>query len=114
MSLQYGRARNYRKTILFHRGSFKNPGVNASLLRFWETEFEQLTPRKNKKGNRIFTKEDLELLKNIYYLVKVRRFTLEGAKQKLSKGNKEIDTHRKTVETLTGLRNFLQELKEAL
>ena len=89
-------------------------GVNASLLRFWETEFTQLTPRKNKKGNRIFTKDDLELLKNIYYLVKVRRFTLEGAKQKLTNGNKEIDTHRKTVETLTGLRNFLQELKEAL
>jgi DNA-binding transcriptional MerR regulator len=89
-------------------------GVNASLIRFWETEFPALAPKKNKKGNRMFTQKDLDLLKNIYYLVKVKRFTLDGARQKLSAGGKEIDTHRRAVETLSQLRNFLQELRDAL
>lgn len=88
--------------------------VNASLLRFWEKEFDILSPRKNKKGNRIFSREDVEILKNIYYLVKERRFTLDGAKQKLKEGKTEVETHRKTVETLQNLKGFLQDLKDSL
>ena len=56
-------------------------GVNTSLIRFWENEFEVLKPKKNKKGNRLFTPEDLENLKMIYFLVKEKGFTLEGAKK---------------------------------
>ena len=59
--------------------------VNASLVRFWEKEFEILKPKKNKKGNRLFTQEDLKNLKVIYHLVKVKGYTLQGAKERLKK-----------------------------
>jgi DNA-binding transcriptional MerR regulator len=61
--------------------------VSSSLIRYWEKEFDILKPRKNKKGNRLFTKVDIENLKIIFHLVKERGYTLEGAKQKL-KDNK--------------------------
>ena len=57
--------------------------VNTSLVRFWEKEFDILKPKRNKKGNRLFTQKDLSNLKLIYHLVKERGFTLEGAKTKL-------------------------------
>ena len=60
-------------------------GVNASLIRFWEKEFTTIKPKKNTKGDRRFTPEDVQQLKRIYELVKERGFTLEGAKIELSK-----------------------------
>ena len=57
--------------------------VNTSLIRFWENEFDILKPKKNKKGNRLFTQKDVDNLKIIYHLVKERGFTLDGAKKKL-------------------------------
>ncbi|KAA5532889.1 MerR family transcriptional regulator [Paenimyroides baculatum] len=62
--------------------------VNASLIRFWEKEFDILKPKKNAKGNRMFTPEDLKNLKTIYHLVKEKGFTLDGAKDFL-KNNKK-------------------------
>ncbi|MBL4706809.1 MAG: MerR family transcriptional regulator [Flavobacteriales bacterium] len=64
--------------------------VNASLIRFWEKEFSIIKPKKNKKGNRLFTKKDIDNLHIIYNLVKERGFTLEGAKKKMkeNKSNK--------------------------
>ena len=62
--------------------------VNASLIRFWEKEFPILKPKKNRKGNRLFTTKDIDNLKLIYHLVKERGFTLEGARKKL-KDNKD-------------------------
>src|SRR5690554_7468958 len=59
--------------------------VNTSLIRFWEKEFDVLKPKKNAKGNRMFTPEDLSNLKTIYHLVKEKGFTLEGAKEHLKK-----------------------------
>jgi len=58
-------------------------GVNASLIRFWEKEFDVISPKKNKKGNRYFTQQDIKNLKLIYHLVKERGYTLEGAKTAL-------------------------------
>lgn len=88
--------------------------VNTSLIRFWEKEFPILKPKKNKKGNRQFTKEDIENLKMIYHLVKERGFTLNGAKEKLKKGKtttkKEIDI----VDSLQKVKNFLLDLKKEL
>ena len=57
--------------------------MNASLIRFWEKEFDVIQPKKNAKGNRKFTKEDIKNLELIYHLVKERGFTLEGAKTHL-------------------------------
>ena len=88
--------------------------VNTSLIRFWEKEFIMLKPKKNKKGNRQFTKEDIENLKIIYHLVKERGFTLQGAKEKLKKGKistkKEVDI----VESLENVKIFLLNLKKEL
>ena len=63
-------------------------GVNTSLIRFWEKEFDVIRPKKNAKGNRRFTPEDIKNLKFIYHLVKERGFTLEGAKVHLKEGKK--------------------------
>ncbi len=58
--------------------------VNTSLIRFWEKEFTIIKPKKNKKGNRLFSPQDLENIKQIYHLVKEKGYTLDGAKKELS------------------------------
>ncbi|WP_103327996.1 MerR family transcriptional regulator [Bacteroidetes bacterium endosymbiont of Geopemphigus sp.] len=68
--------------------------VNTSLIRFWEKEFDILTPRKNKKGNRCFSKKDIENFKLIYHLVKERGYTLEGARH-------IIDTNQKLIKEVS-------------
>ena len=88
--------------------------VNVSLIRFWEKEFDVLNPKKNKKGNRLFTQKDFDNLKIIYHLVKVRGFTLDGAKKKL-KENKEGKTDNLSIiRHLKEIRGFLVDLKEQL
>ena len=82
-------------------------GVNTSNIRFWENEFDILKPQKNKKGNRMFTQEDIANLKIIYHLLKERGMTIKGAQKKL-KDNKE-DTLQ-NIEVV----NHLQEIKRAL
>jgi DNA-binding transcriptional MerR regulator len=88
--------------------------VNASLIRFWEKEFETLSPTKNKKGNRLFTPDDIEQLKLIHHLVKDRGFTLEGARQKLKNNKPEAVSENEIVDRLTRVREFLLELKSNL
>ena len=92
-------------------GMFK---VNTSLIRFWEKEFDILRPKKNKKGNRLFTPEDLDNLKIIFHLVKERGFTLDGAKKKLSENKNDVSDNVKLTESLKKVRGFLVELKESL
>ena len=64
--------------------------VNTSLIRFWEKEFTIIQPKKNKKGNRLFTPKDILNFNKIYHLVKEQGFTLEGAKNALKNGNVTI------------------------
>ncbi|MGV0978327.1 MerR family transcriptional regulator [Empedobacter falsenii] len=82
--------------------------VNASLIRFWEKEFEIIQPKKNAKGNRLFTKNDIECFKNIYYLVKIKGYTLEGAKQAI--GKKGIATTTDEIDVVKRLENIKDEL----
>lgn len=89
-------------------------GVNQSLIRFWDKEFDILKPKKNAKGNRMFTPEDIKNLKLIYHLVKERGFTLEGAKTHLKENQQktldkfEIITKLKTIKSeLLALKNTL-------
>lgn len=89
-------------------------GVNTSLIRFWENEFEVLKPKKNKKGNRLFTPEDLENLKMIYFLVKEKGFTLEGAKNKLKENPDEVFSRHKIIMRLEEIKNELTEIKNQL
>ena len=88
--------------------------VTVSLIRFWEKEFSVLKPKKNKKGNRLFTKKDLENLKIIYHLVKERGFTLNGAKKKLKENKKDTIDNIKIVNKLKDIKRFLIKLKEEL
>ena len=88
--------------------------VAASLIRFWETEFEQLSPKKNKKGNRQYTKQDIETLRTIYHLVKERGYTIQGAKEVLK--NKSVQTKDKIeiIESLEKVKAFLVGIKSQL
>jgi len=88
--------------------------VNASLIRFWEKEFEVLQPKKNKKGNRLFTTDDVENLRIIFHLVKERGFTLQGAKAKLKDNKTDVTSNTELFDSLTKIRSFLVELKENL
>lgn len=72
--------------------------VNASLIRFWEKEFPQLKPKKNNKGNRLFTVKDVEKLNKIYFLVKEKGFTLDGAKNQMKRGA-EIIVEETSIES---------------
>lgn len=87
--------------------------VNTSLVRFWEKEFPQLQPRKNARGNRIYTKKDLELFRKIHHLVKERGYTLEGAKQAFKQSG---SAHQKTmvIERLMRIKSELQAIQSSL
>lgn len=89
-------------------------GVSKSLIRFWETEFDILKPHKNSKGDRRFTQQNIEQIKEIYHLVKERGFTLSGAKQELKDRHQRDKGKQQVIETLERLKNLLVELKANL
>ena len=88
--------------------------VNTSHIRFWEKEFDIIKPQKNKKGNRMFTKEDVDNFYTIFHLVKERGFTLEGAKQKLKQNREDTINNIEIVKSLNKVKDFLLELKKEL
>ena len=87
--------------------------VNTSLLRYWEQEFPILRPKKNKKGNRYFTPEDLKNLKIIYHLVKEKGYTLDGARIALTTNSKISETVT-MIDRLEFVKAQLQKLKDSL
>jgi len=89
-------------------------GVNQSLIRFWEKEFDIIKPYRNKKGNRFFTKQDIENFHIIFHLVKERGFTLQGAREKLKANPEETADHAQIVRNLQNIKSFLLGLKEEL
>lgn len=88
--------------------------VNVSLIRFWEQEFDVIKPKKNAKGNRLFTKEDIENFKLIYNLVKERGFTLEGAKKKLKRNPDGVISNHEIISRLEAVKAELQKIKNQL
>ena len=88
--------------------------VKTSLVRFWEKEFDILKPKRNKKGNRLFTQKDLANLKLIYHLVKERGFTLEGAKVKLRENREDTAKNAEVVERLRTIKEALLDIKRGL
>ena len=88
-------------------------GVAPSVLRFWETEFDQLHPVKNRRGTRSYTARDIELLKRIHYLTRDCGFTLDSAREQLRLDGK-LDDKMQLIRTLTETRQFLADLKEFL
>ncbi|RDC57767.1 MerR family transcriptional regulator [Pedobacter chinensis] len=88
--------------------------VNASQIRFYEKEFDILQPKKNKKGNRLFTPEDIENLKIIFNLVDEKGFTLKGAKEYLKNNKSDVKENQKIIDSLEKLKGFLVNLAQEL
>ncbi len=90
--------------------------VNTSLIRFWEKEFEVIKPKKNKKGNRMFTPKDVDNFHLIFHLVKEKGYTLKGAKETLILENKKgkVDSDVEVVKTLKDTKVFLLKLRDQL
>lgn len=85
--------------------------VATSLIRFWETEFDILKPRKTAKGNRLYSKKDIENFSLIYHLVKEKGYTLDGAKKKLKEGVSVDATNINNAEIVTHLKNIKKFLE---
>ena len=88
--------------------------VNTSLIRFWEKEFDVIKPKKNKKGNRFFTKQDINHFHLIYHLVKERGMTLSGAKKKLKENKDDTLNNFEVIKSLNEIKNLLIEMKDTL
>lgn len=88
--------------------------VNASLIRFWENEFDILKPQKNKKGNRLFTKDDINTIRIIYHLVKEKGYTLQGAREKMKQNREDVEKQVEIIDSLLKIKSFLLELKNDL
>jgi len=89
-------------------------GLNTSHIRFWEKEFDILKPKKNNKGNRLFTQEDLKNLKLIYHLVKEKGFTLEGAKSKMKENPKNVKSNHDIIIRLETIKAELIKIKNQI
>ena len=88
--------------------------VNTSLIRFWEKEFDIIKPKKNKKGNRLFTQSDIKHFRLIHHLVKEKGYTLKGAKESLKINPDGIDKKAEVIDSLMKIRHQLTELKDGL
>ena len=89
-------------------------GVNSSLIRFWEKEFEIISPKKDTKGSRKFSADDVKKLQLIYHLVKEQGFTLEGARQRLKDEKQKTLSNFEIVAKLEKVKRELVALKEAM
>ncbi len=88
--------------------------VATSLIRFWEGEFDIIRPKKNRKGNRQFTKEDIQNIKLIYHLVKEKGYTLQGARDFIQSGSEAASNKIEIIESLHHIRSFLVKLRNEL
>ena len=88
--------------------------VAPSLIRFWESEFDIIKPKKNRKGNRQFTKEDIDSVRTIFHLVKEKGFTLQGAKEMLRNDSQAVKDKMEMLDSLRNVRSFLVELREKM
>lgn len=88
--------------------------VNTSLIRFWEKEFDIIKPKKNKKGNRLFTKEDVDNFHIIYHLVKEKGMTLKGAQKKMKENREDTQNNFEVIQSLTSIKELLLEIRDEL
>lgn len=88
--------------------------VAPSLIRFWESEFEIIQPKKNRKGNRQFTREDIDNVRTIYHLVKEKGFTLQGAKEMLKNDSQAVKDKMEMISSLRRVRQFLVEIRDRI
>ncbi len=89
-------------------------GVNTSLIRFWEKEFDIIKPKRNKKGNRLFTKQDIDNFYIIFHLVKEKGLTLEGAKKKMKDNKDDTINNFEVIKSLKNIKEMLLEVKQTI
>jgi len=92
----------------------KSLNVNSSLIRFWEKEFEIIKPKKNSRGNRIYTKNDLHNISMIYHLVKEKKYTIKGAKKRMRNNKEGVKKNYEIILNLKNIREQLVEIREEL
>ncbi|NJB84773.1 DNA-binding transcriptional MerR regulator [Lewinella marina] len=90
----------------------KKLDVNTSLIRFWENEFSHIKPNKNSRGDRRFTKENIQQLREVYHLVRERGFTLDGARKEIAAGGKTDNGKQQVIDSLLKVRRRLEELQK--
>ncbi len=88
--------------------------VKTSLIRYWEKEFDVIRPKKNKKGNRLFTKEDIDNFHLIFHLVKERGMTLKGARKKIRENKDDTEKNFEIIKSLKEIRQLLIEAKGSM
>lgn len=88
--------------------------IDATTIRYWENQFDALKPQKNNKGNRLFTKDDIELVKLIHHLVKERGLTTKGARQKLKDNREETVHYFEIVKKLQNIKRELTEIRDEM
>lgn len=88
--------------------------VAPSLIRYWEGEFDIIKPKKDKKGNRRFTKDDIEKIRFIYQLVKVKGYTLQGAQEVIKKDQEKVIDKASLVDKLHQIKRFLIEIRDSM
>ncbi|WP_232826437.1 MerR family transcriptional regulator [Lewinella sp. IMCC34183] len=91
----------------------KKLGVNTSLIRFWENEFSHIKPNKNSRGDRRFTKENIQQLREVYHLVRERGFTLDGARREIASAGKPQAGKQEVIDRLLAVRGRLKALRDA-
>ncbi len=89
-------------------------GQEAHVLRYWEQEFNVLSPRKNRAGRRVYTKDDIETVERIRYLLKDEKYTIEGARQAIARDERGAEVQEEIEDDLKTLRSFLVELRDQL
>lgn len=88
--------------------------VNTSLIRFWEKEFDIIKPKRNNKGNRLFTKQDVENFYIIFHLVKERGLTLDGARKKMKENKDDTINNFEVIKSLQNIKELLLEVRDTL
>lgn len=88
--------------------------ISPSKIRFWESEFDVIRPQKNKNGKRQFTRDDIENIKSVRFLVEEKGLTLAGARRSLKNRGKAVQDNAEMIESLKKVRAFLVELKQKL
>jgi DNA-binding transcriptional MerR regulator len=89
-------------------------GHEPHVLRYWEQEFDVLSPRKNRAGRRVYTDDDIEIVERIRHLLKEEKYTIEGAKQALRRGEQATDPRAQIRDELIEMRSFLEALRASL
>ncbi len=88
--------------------------LEQHVLRYWESEFEQLKPRKNRAGRRVYTDDDVAMVRRVRHLLKDEKYTIEGAKQVLSREDDVDEANEISADELVELRDFLRDLLDTL